>query len=484
MIDQQKIRIFYKYAIIFILINAVFIYYESFYFALIPFALVIAFFAAVSLDKVLMFVVALVPLSFPLREYAPNLPIDFWIPTEPLLFGILILFIFKMITERKFDRRILRHPISLAIYVNIGWMAVTVVTSSMPVVSLKFLVARLWFVVAFYFIATQLFRKIKNIKNYIWLYALPLIIVMFYAIGRHITIGLFDKTAAHYVMNPFFTDHTSYGAIMAMFIPVLVGLGTRGNYAQTKKLLIWVVIMIYLTAFIFSYTRAAWLSIVAAFGVWALVRLKIKFKFVLITALGIAMILLAFRTEILISMNQNTQDSSQNMEEHLQSMSNIRTDASNLERINRWNSALRMFAERPLFGWGPGTYMFNYASFQRSYELTLISTNAGDLGNAHSEYIGPLSESGLLGSLTYILLIIVVMRSGFKLYHRLEDTELRTLVLSAILGLFTYYLHGFLNNFLDTDKASAPFWGFTALIVAVDVYHSNKTEKKEEAIAE
>jgi hypothetical protein len=48
--------------------------------------------------------------------------------------------------------------------------------------------------------------------------------------------------------------------------------------------------------------------------------------------------------------------------------------------------------------------------------------------------------------------------------------------LSAILGLITYYVHGILNNFLDTDKASAPFWGFTAIIVALNIY-SKKAEK-------
>jgi hypothetical protein len=38
--------------------------------------------------------------------------------------------------------------------------------------------------------------------------------------------------------------------------------------------------------------------------------------------------------------------------------------------------------------------------------------------------------------------------------------------------------HGFLNNFLDTDKLSVPFWGFTAIIVALDVYHTGKAEEE------
>jgi hypothetical protein len=31
-----------------------------------------------------------------------------------------------------------------------------------------------------------------------------------------------------------------------------------------------------------------------------------------------------------------------------------------------------------------------------------------------------------------------------------------------------------MNNFLDTEKLSVPFWGFIAIIVALDVYHADK----------
>jgi hypothetical protein len=36
-------------------------------------------------------------------------------------------------------------------------------------------------------------------------------------------------------------------------------------------------------------------------------------------------------------------------------------------------------------------------------------------------------------------------------------------------GLLTYVIHGFLNNFLDTDKISAPFWTFIAGLVVLDM---------------
>jgi len=41
--------------------------------------------------------------------------------------------------------------------------------------------------------------------------------------------------------------------------------------------------------------------------------------------------------------------------------------------------------------------------------------------------------------------------------------------MSIYLGLMTYFIHGVLNNYLDTDKASAPFWGFLAILVVIDL---------------
>jgi O-antigen ligase len=133
-----------------------------------------------------------------------------------------------------------------------------------------------------------------------------------------------------------------------------------------------------------------------------------------------------------------------------------------------------MFRERPFLGWGPGTYMFKYAPFQLSSEKTIISTDFGDLGNAHSEYIGPLAESGVLGSLSFILIGILSLVTGFRVYQKITEKPLKHIVLGLILGMITYLIHGSLNNFLDTDKASALFWGFTAVFVCRSVLFASR----------
>ncbi len=153
----------------------------------------------------------------------------------------------------------------------------------------------------------------------------------------------------------------------------------------------------------------------------------------------------------------------------MQSLSNIRTDASNLERINRWRSALRMSVERPLLGWGPGTYQFEYAPYQYSYERTIISTNFGDGGNVHSEYLGALTESGIPALLFYVIILVLAFRSGHIVFYNSVSKELKYLALALMSGLFTYVIHGALNNFLDTDKISAPFWMFIACLVVLEM---------------
>jgi len=465
-----KITLFYLISALFILLNVFFIVKKhSLMINALPIVFAIVLLAIFALDKLLYLVVFFTPLSLPLSELVQGLGFNMFLPTEPLLFGILLIFILKCFANGKFDRDILIHPISLAIYFSLFWMLITSLTSTMPLVSLKFLLSRIWFIVGFYLLTAKLFESGKNIEKYIWLYTIPLIIVIFYSTYRHLGYGLWDKQAAHFVMNPLYNDHTAYGAAIAMYLPFLFGFSFTKIYSYWIRFFVRVCLGILLMGFILSYARAAWLSIFFVLIVWAIMRLKIKFKHLFITFLIALSVILVFQNQILMYLERNNTESSANLTEHISSMSNISSDASNLERLNRWSCAIRMFKDKPVFGYGPGTYMFQYAPYQLTGDRTIISTNSANGGNAHSEYLGPMAESGFLGPISVLILIFVVIYSGIHTYSRTTDKRLKTLVMGALLGLMTYYIHGVLNNFLDTDKLSVPFWGFTAIIVALDI---------------
>ena len=220
----------------------------------------------------------------------------------------------------------------------------------------------------------------------------------------------------------------------------------------------------------FSYTRAAWLSLVAAGLVWLLIRFKIPFKYLFILGLIILSIIAVNWDQINMRLSKNkSEHTTEEFGKRLESAANVSTDASNLERINRWTAAYNMAVERPVLGFGPGTYAMEYAPYQNPENYTIISTNFGTMGNAHSEYLGPMAEMGFPGLIIMFLLVGILFYKGITLYIRYPNGEYKTILLALILALVTYFVHGFLNNYLDTDKAAVPIWGAIAAIIALEL---------------
>lgn len=458
----------------FIALFAAGLYFDFPYLLLIPGVMVVLWTAFFKLEYLLLFITFFTPLSINLEDLEIG-GVGMYLPTEPLLFGILLLFIFKLLTGKSIDKKIFKHPVSYVIYAYLSWMALTTITSEDPLVSLKFMLTRMWFIAAFYFIAVHVFSNLNRIRSYFLCYILPLMAVIVYTVTRHAQYG-FDKDSSHWVMEPMFKDHTSYGAVLAMFFPVLIGMLMTKKMNLLLRVILGICFIILTTGLVLSYTRAAWISIIGASAILAIFFLKIKLR-TLLAAIVLAASFLAIGWEdISISLQQNKQESSDKLDEHVSSISNVSSDASNLERLNRWNCAIEMFKERPLLGWGPGTYQFVYAPFQRSKDRTIISTNQGDGGNAHSEYLGPLSEQGFPGTILVLILLYTISSLAFRLFYNLDSFYLKTIVASVYLGLMTYFIHGVLNNYLDTDKASIPFWGFMAILVAIDLYHKKEVK--------
>ncbi len=476
MTKKAKIGWLYLIAALFVAVSLYLVVNKNNYlFYAVPVVLGVLLLYIFSLDKVMMLISFLVPLSVILEQFE-QLAVS--LPAEPLLAGVLILFVAKLLYEGNYDRKISRHPVSIVIYCIFIWMIVTTITSEMPVVSIKFIVSRLWFVIPSFFLCALLFKKPKNIDKFIWLYMAGLCIVVVYTTIIHAQHG-FDGDSAHWVMSPFYNDHTAYGAALAIFLIYAITYAFLPGLKTSRRITVIAVVALLSLAMVLSSCRAAWISLAASLAVLACVLLKIKFRWIFTIGVVLVGLFFAFQHQIIDALERNNQDASGDIVENIQSITNISTDASNLERINRWQSAFRLFSERPVFGWGPGTYQFVYAPYQMSKEKTIISTNAGDGGNAHSEYIGPLAEQGFMGTLLMLTLVITVVYTGLKAYHRAKNKKAKVMSLGATLAFFSYFVHGFLNNFLDTDKLAVPVWSCAALIVVLDLYYSHQEDFEE-----
>ena len=443
------------------------IWNDKAFYTLFPLGL-LAIYAAIYHPKFVFICLGLfAPLSINIEEWTPGFGL--FIPTEPLLFGMMLLLIWLQLKKPFLDKRIWKQPIIWSVAIFLLWIAITSITSTHPISSLKFLLAKLWFIVPILIFGTHFLKDGISIERFLWLFLIGTTIVVLYTVFHHASYR-FGEKESHWVMWPFFKDHTIYGAIVALALPLSIGLYRSKNHPLLIQAVLIGMIVIILTGLYFSYTRAAWLSVIAAIGVWGLIHFRIKFSIVAGVVVTLGIVLLISWDRIQMELERNKQEhTTEEFGERLQSATNVSTDASNLERINRWSCAIAMFQERPIMGFGPGTYAFEYARFQEPENLTIISTNFGDMGNAHSEYLGPLAEMGVLGLLTFLGIVAAIFYSGIRLYldWPAEDRKWKVIILSMILSLTTYFVHGVLNNFLDTDKASVPIWFMCASFIVL-----------------
>ncbi len=463
---SQQASFLVVFALLLATLSGYLIWKDLYILTLFPVGLMLVYFALYQTEKLFLAIAFFTPLSFNIEEQVQGFGL--FIPSEPLLFGLMLLLAAIEIKSPFLNPKIWKHPIILAVVFYLFWIALTSITSSHPLVSLKFLLSKLWFIVPVLIFGTHFFKKKNNKIAFLWLFISAVCITIIYTLIQHASYN-FGEKEGHWVMYPFFKDHTIYGAVVALVLPLAFMLYFYKRHSLLVQSVLILMITIILIGLFFSYTRAAWLSIVIAIAVGALIYYRVNFK--LLLGLGIIGLGILFfqwdKVEMELSRNKY-EHTTESFDERLQSAANVTTDASNLERINRWSCAISMFKERPFFGYGPGTYAFEYAPYQEPENLTIISTNFGDMGNAHSEYLGALSEMGAFGLLAFLGILVSIFYSGITLYYRLPKTDRknRVFIMGMLMSLTTYFSHAFLNNFLDTDKAAVPIWGMCAIFIA------------------
>ena len=72
----------------------------------------------------------------------------------------------------------------------------------------------------------------RNIRSLLWIYLIPLSVVILITTYKH-SLFYFDLESSHLVMYPFFKDHTRYGAVIAMMLPMAIYL-----YSSRKNVLL------------------------------------------------------------------------------------------------------------------------------------------------------------------------------------------------------------------------------------------------------
>ena len=135
-LEKSKTWGLYFISLLYISMNAYLIKRDIYWGLLLPVAFILLYLYIFKLDIVLLLITFATPLAINLTNSEFGVAISF--PTEPMMFGILILFLIKLLYEHAFDRVILRHPLTLLIILSLLWIFVTSMTSQLPSFPLNF----------------------------------------------------------------------------------------------------------------------------------------------------------------------------------------------------------------------------------------------------------------------------------------------------------------------------------------------------------
>lgn len=472
--EQPTQLLFNTFALITLLSIFLGIATEMYFLAGLPAAIIIAYLAVVDFRKIFFLLLVCIPISTEIV-----LPNGFGtdLPTEPLMVGsMLIYFLYVLKNGTQLSSQFLRHPITLLLLLHFGWILTTTLVSDLPFVSIKFSLAKTWYITVFYFMAGSLLKKEDDIKILFWCIFIPLMITVIITIIRHAAIG-FSFENVHTVFHPFHRNHVNYAGIQALFFP-FVCLATqwysRGSFR--RNVLIASLFILLITIY-FSFTRAAYVALIIALGYYFVARWRLTKPLVLLTIAGIigGAIYLTYQNKYLDYAPNFERTITHTQFNNLLEATYQMEDISTMERVYRWVAGGHMVAENPYFGYGPGNFVNFYKSHTVTGFQTYVSDNE-DLSGIHSYYLMTAVEQGIIGLAIFLLLVFYTLIKGEHIYHQTTSGARRRLILMALLSLIVIDAFQIINDLLETDKIGPFFFIAMAMLVNCDL--ANRNENK------
>ena len=445
---------------------------EMYYLVGIPAFLLLAYLTVVDFHKTFLLLLACIPLSTEII-----LPNGFGtdLPTEPLMVGLMFVgLIYVLRHGKETDGRFLTHPITLALLLHLAWIVVSAITSHQIVVSVKFVLAKAWYVATFFFLASRMLNNEREVRQFFWAVFSTLLFTVLVVILRHAAYG-FSFADVYRVLHPFYRNHVAYASIIVVFLPFVWYVRkwypaySRGWWVLSGSLLV------FMLAIQLSYTRAAYVSVVIAIGAFYIIRWRLT-KYVLLLALSATIGAVAF-----MGYNNRYLDYAPNFETTVshQDFNNLLEatysgeDISTMERIYRWVAGFHMSIEEPVFGFGPG----NFYNFYKVYTVTSFQTYVSDnpdRSGIHSYYLMTLVEQGLPGLIFFMLLSAYALLRGEAIYHQARREKDKHMAMMALLSLIIILSLLIINDLIETDKIGPFFFMNLALLINLDLRLQNE----------
>jgi len=301
-----------------------------------------------------------------------------------------------------------------------------------------------------FFVATQCFRSTSSLKAFALFFTGYGFLIAIFAIVQQFTwngnlywvVHLRDGVWGY---GPY-VNHAHYAGLMEMLTPIPLVLAMMERWQKPQRTLLGFVALVMAGTIFLSKSAGGILAFtvqMAFFGIMLAVRQRSRAQMLLLLSFGVLLVIWL------------TTFSPGGIGEGIAKLG----DAGRSGRVLMTKDSLKLIAQRPLLGWGLGTFPVVYPSVRSFHTNFLVNA-------AHNDYIQIAVETGLVGLLLALGFAVLLYRNGLR-----ETAAWRTSVggsvrMAALIGATGILVHSFWDFNLQIPANAALFFVLAAIATA------------------
>ena len=183
---------------------------------------------------------------------------------------------------------------------------------------------------------------------------------------------------------------------------------------------------------------------------------------------GVILLLLLTGSIALVIFASSTQFS-QAVSSRFSTLENLENEKSYQVRIVMNQKSWRLFKESPLFGIGAGRFRSSTINLDLPEVFRYANPTKFDGKSAHNSYLSFLAETGLVGTVPYIILMLTLIISGFKsaIILTRESQYWATAIYASFIGMSVHM-------WVISSITNTGTWFIYALVAAMIILSRNK----------
>jgi O-antigen ligase len=259
-----------------------------------------------------------------------------------------------------------------------------------------------------------------------------------------------------------YVNHNHYAGLMELLVPIPLVLSLSHLAQEKARIAAGIAAAVMAGTIFLSGSRGGMIAIFVELIVLAAVLLRQKKHIRIAVGVGAFAVVLVSLLVWLGGKELTTRVTSISKE--------TRTEISGGMRLSIDRDTLQMFRQKPILGWGLGTFAVVYPQFRSFYTNFFVN-------EAHNDYLQLLADTGVVGFGIMIWFVVVLYNRVRRKIGDWTANMSAAVTLSCTLGFTGILVHSLVDFNLQIPANAAFFYVFCSIAAAPPLLHRSRKRK-------